>query len=79
MRYDASATAAKPNPARSWSIYVVPTALASCRLILRGCIEPLREPSVLKRLGGALEQPVDFVMEQRMLRTVKRLAEATSD
>ena len=68
---------AKPDPARSWSIYIEPTGATSCRLILRTCIEPLREPSWLERLAGALEQPIDFVMEQRMLRTVKRLAELT--
>lgn len=75
---DAPRTPPRPDPLRSWSLYVEPEAADRCRLILRGCIEPIREPTVLKRLGAMLEGPVDFVMEQRMLRTVKRLAEATS-
>jgi hypothetical protein len=29
------------------------------------------------RLVSLLEEPIDFVMEQRMLRTIKRLAEST--
>ena len=65
-----------PDPRRSWSIYLESESSASCRFVLRGCIEPLREPTMFKRIGLALEQPVDFVMEQRMLRTVRRLAES---
>jgi hypothetical protein len=38
--------------------------------------QPLRNPSILKRLGLALEMPIDFLMEQRMLRTIKRLSES---
>jgi len=67
----------KPDPNRSWSMYLVPEAGTSSRLLLRGCIEPLREPTFLKRLGSLVEEPVDFIMEQRMLRTVKRLAQAS--
>jgi hypothetical protein len=63
------------DPRRSWSIYVVPTSPSSARLILRSCIEELRAPTVRKRLGLALEAPIDFAMEQRMLRTVRRLSE----
>lgn len=74
---DTDPNAATPNPARSWSIYIEPTSTEACRLILRGYIEPLRKPTWHRRLAGALEEPVDFVMEQRMLRTVKRLAEST--
>ena len=76
---NAGSTTARPDPARSWSIYIEPDGSQSCRLILRSCIEPLRERSWLKRLGGAVGQPIDFVMEQRMLRTIKRLAELQSD
>jgi len=65
----------KPDPVRSWSIYVEPAPGDSCRLLLRGCVEPLRAQSTSKRLAAALEEPVDFTMEQRMLRTIKRLAE----
>ncbi len=67
-----------PEPARSWSIYAEPAPAGSCRLVVRGCVEPLRNGSWLGRLAAALEAPVDFVMEQRMLRTIKRLAEGGS-
>ena len=73
---DPSRTDTRPDPARSWSIYVEPIAADSCRLLLRGCIESLREPSLLKRIALIFDEPIDFVMEQRMLRTVKRLAES---
>lgn len=66
---------ARPDPARSWSIYLEPTGTTSCRLLVRGCIAPLRDPSWPKRAVLALEELVDFVMEQRMLRTIRRLAE----
>ena len=73
--HDPRSTATKPDPVRSWSFYIEPTAADSSRLLLRGCIEPVRRRSWLKRLAIAFEEPIDFVMEQRMLRTVKRLAE----
>ena len=66
----------QPDPARSWSMYVEPAAGHSSRLLLRSCIEPLRAPTFLQRLANLLEEPLDFIMEQRMLRTIKRLAEA---
>lgn len=65
-----------PDPRRSWSVYIEPRPDQSCRLLLRSCIEPLRAPTLGKRLALALEAPIDFVMEQRMLRTIRRLAEA---
>lgn len=64
------------DPARSWSMYVEPGAGNSSRLLLRGCIEPVRGPTISRRLANLLEGPIDFVMEQRMLRTIKRLAES---
>ena len=64
------------DPGRSWSIYLESTSGKHTRLILRGCIGQPRDPSLKKRVGSLLEEAVDFVMEQRMLRTVKRLAEA---
>ena len=64
------------DPRRSWSIYLEPESSEACRLVLRGRIESLREPTMLKQVGLGLEQPIDFVMEQRMLRTTRRLAEA---
>jgi hypothetical protein len=48
-----------------------------CRLVLRGCVEPLRRPTVAKRVGLTVEGPIDFIMEQRMLRTIKRLSEGS--
>lgn len=66
----------RPDPARSWSMYVESVAGNSSRILLRGCIEPLREPTFSKRLTNLLAEPIDFIMEQRMLRTIKRLAEA---
>ncbi len=71
-----SSAALMPDPVRSWSIYVEPAPDGSCRLLLRGCVGPPSTPSWSKRLAAALEEPVDFTMEQRMLRTIKRLAEA---
>lgn len=67
-----------PDPRRSWSVYIDPTSPRSCRLILRSCVEPLRDPTFALRIGLAVEGPVDFVMEQRMLRTIRRLAESAS-
>jgi hypothetical protein len=65
----------KPDPARSWSMYIEPRSESSSRLLLRSCIEPLRDRRFSKRLAASIEAPIDFVMEQRMLRTIKRLAE----
>ena len=64
----------KPDPGRSWSMYILPTGPSSSRLVLRGCIEPVRQPSLTKRLSLVLDAPIDFLMEQRMLRTIRRLA-----
>ena len=58
-------------------MYIEPAGDGACRLILRGRVEPLREPTLSKRLALMLDVPVDFIMEQRMLRTVKRLAEGS--
>lgn len=65
-----------PDPRRSWSMYIESTSPDSCRLFLRSCIEELRERNLAKRVGLAFEPPIDFVMEQRMLRTIRRLAES---
>jgi hypothetical protein len=65
----------RPDPGRSWSIYLRPTGSGSTRLLLRGCVEPPRRPSLPARLSLMFEGPIDFLMEQRMLRTIRRLAE----
>lgn len=67
----------RPDPGRSWSMYVQPRSETTCRLLLRGCIEPLRRRTFSRRLANLFEEPIDFIMEQRMLRTIKRLAEST--
>ena len=66
----------KPDPARSWSMYIEPRSETASRLLLRSCVEPPRDRSFSKRLAALIEAPIDFVMEQRMLRTIKRLAES---
>ncbi|RLB55589.1 MAG: hypothetical protein DRJ42_05800 [Deltaproteobacteria bacterium] len=65
--------APEEHPGRSWSFYIQPIDDDSSRLIIRGCFEPAT--SLVKRIAAAVEEPIDFVMEQRMLRTIKRLAE----
>jgi hypothetical protein len=55
---------------RSWSIYIEPVTDDSCRMLIRSC-----HAHAMKPLSVAFEAPLDFTMEQRMLRTVKRLAE----
>ena len=66
-----------PDPRRSWSLYVEPCPEGGSRLLLRSCIEPMRELKLAKRIGLTMEVPVDFLMEQRMLRTIRRLVEST--
>lgn len=70
---------APPDVARSWGFYVVSVSGSSCRLIVRGSFEETRKRTRKERAAFALEQPIDFVMELRMLRTVKRLAERESN
>ena len=65
-----------PDPRQSWSIYIESLNQKSCRLVLRSCMEDLRVPTLKKRFILALEEPIDFLMEQRMLRTIRRLAES---
>lgn len=65
-----------PAPGRSWSFYLEPATATSCRLLVRGCLESTRGAPWSTRAASALEEPIDFVMEQRMLRTIKRLAES---
>ena len=51
--------------------------LIDSSIVFGAWASPARKmPSLPKRLAVALEGPVDFVMEQRMLRTIRRLAEA---
>ena len=73
---NAERPAEKPDPARSWSMYVERRSERVSRLLLRSCVEPLRDRSFSKRLAILIDTPIDFVMEQRMLRTIQRLAES---
>ena len=66
-------TVTDPTLARSWSIYVDPVTEHSSRLVIRSRMGPPH--SKLASIATAAEQPIDFLMEQRMLRTIKRLAE----
>ena len=71
-----SSEATEEHSGRSWSFYIQPIDDDSSRLIVRSCIEPAA--TLAGRIAMAVEGPIDFVMEQRMLRTIKRLAEGTA-
>ncbi len=65
-----------PEVAASWSLYLVPESADSCRLLLRACKHERRPRTRATRLFATfLEDPLDLVMEQRMLRTIRRLVE----
>jgi hypothetical protein len=61
----------------SWAFVLVPDARESCRLLVRG--RGAFGPAFRDRLffGPALMEPVTFVMERKMLLTIKALAEAS--
>lgn len=64
-------------PARTWSLYLRARTPQTSRLLVRAGIDAPPRPSWRHRLVLALETPGHFVMEQRMLRTIRRLAEAS--
>jgi len=65
----------RPVTKGTWSIYIEKDGNDKSRLIVRTCIETLR-PDLLYVLGTLLfMDPIDFVMEYKMMRTIKRLAE----
>ncbi len=65
-----------PEIVASWSLYLVQESADSCRLLLRACRQERRPRSRGARwLATFFEDPLDLVMEQRMLRTVRRLAQ----
>ncbi len=65
-----------PEIVASWSLYLVRESAGVCRLLLRACKQERRPRSRGARLVATLlEDPLDLVMEQRMLRTIRRLAE----
>ncbi len=60
----------------SFSLYLVRESTDSCRLLVRTCKQQRRaRPRGARFVAGFLEDPLDLVMERRMLRTVRRLAE----
>jgi hypothetical protein len=72
---------ARTDPAKSansWSFYIVATGAFQSRLLVRSCRETPKEESIITRIGKFLEAALDFTMEQRMLRSVKRLAESNT-
>lgn len=66
----------------SWSLYIQPCGSqpdARSRLIVRnGYARPARRSLSRRLWDDAIEAPLDFLMERRMLRTIKRLAETHS-
>jgi hypothetical protein len=65
-----------PETVGSFSQYLVKASADSCRFLVRTCKQERRPRTRRARLIATfLEDPLDLVMEQRMLRTVRRLAE----
>jgi hypothetical protein len=65
------------NTGSTWALVLVPDGPRSCRLLARG--RSTYGSLFAERLffGPAIMEPVTFVMERRMLRTIKLLAEST--
>ena len=58
--------------------YIVTVGAYHSRLLLRSCNEAPKGESLIKKIGRSLEAALDFTMEQRLLRTVKRLSESNA-
>jgi hypothetical protein len=59
----------------SWTLIVVPTSPAACKLIVRS--RGPAEPGVFRAIvRAAVFDPAHFIMERRMMRHIKALAEA---
>ena len=68
-----------PEVIAAWSFYLTGDGENACRLVVRLAKQVRRRRSWGKRLiGFFLGDPLDLVMEQRMLRTIRRLAERDS-
>lgn len=65
----------RPTSKGTWSLYIVKAGERKSRLIIRSCKESLRPDFVQVILTLLFMDPVDFVMETKMMRTIKRLAE----
>jgi hypothetical protein len=65
-----------PEIAGTFSQYLVKESADSCRFLLRTCKQVRRPRTRIARfIATFVEEPLDLVMEQRMLRTVRRLAQ----
>jgi len=58
--------------ARSWSFYIDEVDKSKCNLVVRSCVALPK--SFTKWLAIVVGEPIDFIMEQRMLRTLKMLS-----
>jgi hypothetical protein len=65
------------NTGSTWALVVVPDGEQSCRLLARGRSTYGSMLSDRLFFGPAIMEPVTFVMERRMLRSIKLLAEST--
>jgi hypothetical protein len=65
------------NTGSTWALVLVPDGHGSCRLLARG--RSTHGSLFTERLffGPAIMEPVTFVMERKMLRTIQLLAEST--
>ena len=65
----------RPVSKDSWSFYIVNNGGSNSRLIIRSCKETLRPDLMDVIITLLFMDPIDFVMEYKMIRTIKRLAE----
>jgi hypothetical protein len=75
-RDDEDVAERQPEIMGSFSFYLVTDSPKTCRFLVRTCKhQRLARPRRARLIATWLEDPLDLVMEQRMLRTVRRLAE----
>ena len=65
----------RPLSKDTWSLYIVKGGEHKSRLVVRSCKETLRPDFLHVIVTLLFTDPVDFVMEYKMMRTIKRLAE----
>jgi hypothetical protein len=63
------------NREGSWSFILVPTGVSECRFVCRGTWIPSSNP-VARLLRQITFDPIHFLMEWKMMRTIKGLAES---
>jgi hypothetical protein len=59
----------------AWSFILVPVSDVECRFVCRGTWVPSKNP-IVRLLRSVLFDPIHFLMEWKMMRTIKRLAES---